>query len=283
MTWTTIIGFDSAWANNPKQLGAICAISIGPAHQAQFIRPELASFETALNFISSHQNTDGACLVALDQPTIVPNQSGCRPVDRVAASLVSFIGGGVQPANRGKKGLFDDRAPIWQFKRSLGAAEEPEEARSAEKGLYLIEVFPALALPALSDAFCTRLGGPRYNPARRRTYRDADWRAVASLVAAYGRRFSIASMGEWAEAVARLPSPTKPDQDRLDAALCALIGHHWRYSPRGGSIMIGDGTTGYMVAPASLLTRDRLERAAVKHGVRIDGKIELATMAQAGF
>jgi predicted RNase H-like nuclease len=35
-----------------------------------------------------------------------------RPVDKVAASLISGPGGGVQPSNRSKKGMFDDAAQL---------------------------------------------------------------------------------------------------------------------------------------------------------------------------
>ena len=49
-------------------------------------------------------------LVAIDQPTIVPDQSSMRPAERIAASAISWLGGGVQPANRARVGMFDDEA-----------------------------------------------------------------------------------------------------------------------------------------------------------------------------
>jgi len=45
------------------------------------------------------------------------------------------MGGGVQPANRTKRGIFDDDAPFWRFKASLGAQEDPELSRTTEGGL----------------------------------------------------------------------------------------------------------------------------------------------------
>src|SRR5208283_1737501 len=56
---------------------------------------------------------DGITLIALDQPTVVPNSTGMRPVDRVAASLAGWLGGGVQPANRGRLGIFSSSSPIY--------------------------------------------------------------------------------------------------------------------------------------------------------------------------
>jgi predicted RNase H-like nuclease len=76
----------------------------------------LASFSEAEAIIRAETLEVGKSLIALDQPTIVPNLSGSRPVDKVAGALISWVGGGVQPANRSKLGMFDDAAPIWRFK-----------------------------------------------------------------------------------------------------------------------------------------------------------------------
>jgi predicted RNase H-like nuclease len=73
-------------------------------------------------------------LVALDQPTLIPNATGLHPVDRIAASLISWLGG-VRPANRGKAGMFDDAAPLWRLKQRLGATEDPEASPQTTSGL----------------------------------------------------------------------------------------------------------------------------------------------------
>lgn len=52
--------------------------------------------------------------------------------------------------------------------------ENPEQARSAASGLHVMEVFPALALLSLDTSFCSRLGAPKYNPGRRKTFRLPD-------------------------------------------------------------------------------------------------------------
>jgi hypothetical protein len=133
----------SCWAG--KQ-GAVCAfLSLGADQGVSFKPPLLANFDEALSFIRDQIRLHDYCLVAVDQPTIVPNETGCRPVDRVAASLISYMGGGVQPSNR-KKHCSWRRSTLWRFKQGLGAHESPEESRSAENGLFIIEVFPALAL-----------------------------------------------------------------------------------------------------------------------------------------
>lgn len=116
--FTSIVGFDSAWTDNPKAPGAICVIRLDGDGAHLYLAPRLASFAEALAVIERERKEAQKCLVALDQPTIVPNLTGSRPVDRVAGSLISWIGGGVQPASRSKKGMFDDGAPIWRFKQT---------------------------------------------------------------------------------------------------------------------------------------------------------------------
>lgn len=279
---TSIIGFDSAWTDNPRAPGAICTIRINPAGRRTLVPPRLASFDEALAAIEAESAVSDMRLVALDQPTLVPNATGMRPVDRVAASLISWLGGGVQPANRAKIGMFDDTAPLWRFKQRLGAIEDPEASREATRGLYLMEVFPALAMPSLDPAFDGRLRGPRYNPARRNTFTLAGWQAVIAAVRKQAIAAEVAGLADWADDLARIEIPRKADQDRLDAVLCALIGLHWHVQPRETSIMIGDRIAGYMVASASPSVRARLETAAKAYAVPVDLERRVTTSASDG-
>jgi hypothetical protein len=67
------IGFDSAWTDKATAPGAICAVAIGGGFPAQFHPPRLASFDGALKFISNVRSDSGCTLIALDQPTVVPD------------------------------------------------------------------------------------------------------------------------------------------------------------------------------------------------------------------
>lgn len=264
---TVIFGFDSAWTDAPKAPGAICAVAFDARGQVQFHEPRLVSFAEARAFIDGLRKDFAVSLVALDQPTVVPNAAGSRPVDKVAASLVSFVGGGVQPANRSKIGMFCDNAPVWSFLSSLDATEDPMQARTASAGHFLIEVFPALALPALEDGFAQRLRGPKYNPQNRKKFRLEDWQAVAGVIERSAEQFGVHSLVGWARQMRNATQPRKFDQDKLDAALCALIGLSWRAGPANRSAMLGDLDSGYMVTPISNATRPRLEQAAIRRGV----------------
>lgn len=260
------IGFDSAWADNPKAPGAVCSIAFDREAKPTFTQPRLASFDQALKFIAEVRQGFSHCLVSIDQPTIVPNMKGGRPVERVAASVISFVGGGVQPANRSKTSMFGDDAPVWRFKQTLGAVEDPEVSRVAQSGIFLIEVFPALALSGMNSAFSQRLSAPKYNPTSSK-FRIQDWKGVADTVADIATKFGLADLSSWALELGQLSKPRKADQDRLDAAICALVGLMWRSFGRDRVAMIGDTQKGYMVTPVSPETQLRLRTSALSKDV----------------
>lgn len=254
------VGFDSAWADHPHRPGSICAL--GPS----FVPPRPAGFDAALALLRDAHGAADLTILAIDQPTVVPNAAGARPVDRVAAALMSWSGGGVQPAYRGKATLFGDGAPIWRFLAALGFRDDPEAAATASAGGFVMEVFPAMALLALDPAFlAVRGAGPRYNPARK-TFRQEAWRAVGSAAAREARRLGYVQAAAWCDALDLENKPRKSLQDDLDALLCALVAARWRRE-RASCAMLGDLGTGYIVAPVSAPGRVRLATAAARTGV----------------
>ena len=264
-----IFGFDSAWTDDPKSPGAICAIAFDREGKATVALPELVSFSNAISTIDERKQAFSLCLVAIDQPTIVPNDKGCRPVDRVAASVVSFAGGGVQPANTNKRGMFDESAPIWRFKKALKASDSFDDARRSRSGTFLIEVFPALALAGLNDQFSRRLGAPKYNPKNRRIFRISHWQAVAQTVCVAADNFHLTDLADWASEQNRIQSPVKGNQDCLDAAICALVGLIWRGCDPAEAVVIGDTKSGFIITPVSIETHTRLKSAAQSCAVPI--------------
>ena len=268
------VGFDSAWTD--RDPGGIAWATFEQDRLLALPAPEPVRFEDAARIIERLRDECQYVLVAIDQPTLVPNETGMRPVERVAASLISKLRGGVQPANRGKRDrvkreMFGPDAPIWKFLNRIGARENPPAARTATHGLHLMEVYPALALPALEPEIMKRERRACYNPANRKNFSLSDWRLVASTVQHHADSLRLAPLSRWAGEAAGLAAPTKNDQDRLDAAVCLLVALRWRRAPRDRSVVIGDSRTGYMVTPVSPASREILERAAAERDVPIDG------------
>lgn len=270
----TFVGFDSAWTDNPRAPGAIYAVTQEREGFTRFEPPRLVTFAQGLDFIRSLHNENGLTLIAIDQPTIVPNETGMRPVERVAGSLVSWLGGGVQPANRGKVGMFDPAAPIWSFLAQVGGEEDPERSRYATNGLFYFEVFPALALASMHSSFYGRGAGPRYNPGRRKTFKQEDWIKVAAAVAAEAGRLGCDALREWCSSLPMQVRPRKAHQDCLDSAICLLVALRWRLESQEHSIMIGDLVQGYIVSPIVPAPRAQIVAAAIKCSVAVDGLMQ---------
>jgi predicted RNase H-like nuclease len=169
--------------------------------------------------------------------------------------------------------MFCDDAPVWQFLARLGAVQDPEQARKVNEGLFLVEVFPALALASFDPAFFAYLGGPKYNPDRKKTFRRSDWTRVACAAARKARDLGCDELADWCLRSEYIAQPRKADQDKMDAALCVLIALLWRLRPQQDSLVMGNLVTGYMVLPATSAVRERLIRAAQKHAVEIDGLV----------
>jgi predicted RNase H-like nuclease len=133
-----------------------------------------------------------------------------------------------------------------------------------------MEVFPALALASLEPAFFGLRRGPRYNPARRRTFRIEDWQAVIEAALREAATFGCAPLVKWLEQMRMNAEPEKEHQDRLDSALCLLIAIRWRLGKREQSVAIGDLKNGYIVAPIFGQVMKRLEDIARERRVPID-------------
>ena len=123
-----LVGFDSAWtAGNAG--GIVGAIRQTDGSVRSLGLPMAADFDDAANVIRSWQQREapGRTLVLLDQPTVVANASGQRPVESIVRSPVGRRRGGVQPANTGRAEMFGVAAPVWRFLEAFGGSMDPRE------------------------------------------------------------------------------------------------------------------------------------------------------------
>ena len=267
MSRTSIYGFDSAWVDKPTQPGAISSLhSTGEAWDFKW--PELSGFSAATARIAD--DPAEKCLIALDQPTIVTNSRGIRPVERVAGAVINGIKGGVQPASLEKSTMFGSQAPVWGFIESLSPTQNPFLAREQAEGRYLIEVFPALALPSLISKIWKRKLAAKYNPMNRSKFMTEDWCLVCAGLQSVISALPLHGMHECLQQLHDIAKPAKSDQDKLDSLICTLIGFLWLHCGTTMSVVIGDGTTGFMVTPVIDETRLKLAESANRNGVPIN-------------
>ena len=271
-----IVGFDSAWG--VKNNGAISFAVFEGDNLQRLSLPHLADFPDAARIIEMLRRECEYVLVAIDQPIIVPNLNGSRPVDLVVRSMMGQIGSAAQSASRNKEAMFGDGAPVWGFISRIGPPQYAgwttdlpenrgfvsfEAARDKAGQTHLIEVYPALALPTLEPTFMRRAEAARYNPQRPNFSLD-DWELVCGAVADWGNRLGLEALAGWAGEMVcpwdTLEGPVKRHQDKIDAALCLIIALQWRRQISGIHV-VGDIGTGYIVTPTSRETRVILEAA----------------------
>lgn len=253
---TLIVGFDSAWT--AENCGAIVAVlQQADGTLVEIGDPQMANFVDAEAVLSEWKKTHSPkwITVLLDQPTIVANPAGQRPVENIVSSSVSLRYGGMQPANTGRSEMFGPRAPVWGFLDRFGGPWNPVTSQETR----VIETYPVLALIALGwtlrDSRPTgRL--PKYNPERRKTFSLSDWKHVSMQVRDALSSFRLSRLADWADRQVRNASPRKHDQDGLDSCICLLAGlalHSGREC-----LMIGGTDTGYIVVPESEELRGEL-------------------------
>ena len=260
MTREAFIGFDSAWGD--KKPGSITWASFSNQKLERCCLPKPAFFDDAVNVYNELRTCHDFLLIGIDQPTIVENPSGSRPVEGVVRPLIRKLGSAVLPANLEKSNLFGPSAPIQHFLSEINALQNPMTTRVSQEGAYVIEVYPVLALTALEPAIMERKEVARYNPKNRKKFRGGDWRLVANTVARQTDSFNLPALSRWAKSAVEIERPSKGEQDMLDAVICLIVALQWRRAERESVAMIGDLDSGYMITPVSKSTKAVLQNSA---------------------
>lgn len=262
---TLLVGFDSAWtaANSGAIVGAL---HFDDKTFHDLGAPQIVDYPKAETVIRGwqHENRPTATVVLLDQPTIVKNATGQRPVENIIGSPVGLRYGGMQPGNTAREEMFGKEAPMWPFLTRFGGPTDPL-GPVAESCVF--ETYPVLAMIALGWTLPdSRNGGrlPKYNPARRKTFSNSDWRHVCEKASVAFRGRGLLDIADWINGTGQDPSPCKRDQDGLDACVCLLVALH--LAEQKECLMVGDRQTGYIVVPHDAKLRTELDARCKRTG-----------------
>jgi predicted RNase H-like nuclease len=245
---TLLVGFDSAWtATN-------CGALVGAlrTHDGTFQdlgAPQVVGYHQAecvmLDWQAEYEPK--ATIVMLDQPTIVNNATGQRPVENIVGSPVSLRYGEMQPANKARREMFGEEAPVWPFLTRFGGPTDP---LGPVAKTWVLETYPVLTMIALGWTLPdSRAAGrlPKYNPDRKKTFSISDWQYVCGPASGVFRERGLMDIIRWIDDAAGNASPRKSDQDGLDACLCLLVALY--LADGKDCLMVGDQQTGYIVVP----------------------------------
>jgi predicted RNase H-like nuclease len=262
---TLLVGFDSAWT--PTNSGALVGgLHFDDGTFRDLGVPQIVDYREAEGAILKWQAelVPAATIVLLDQPTIVQNARGQRPVENIVGSPVSLRHGGMQPANTARKSMFGKEAPVWPFLTRFGG---PADLLEPVAETRVFETYPVLTIIALGWTLPgSRAVGrlPKYNPERKKTFSTSDWQYVCGLASDAFRERGLMDIVRWIKDAAQNTSPRKSDQDCLDACLCLLVALY--LAERKNCLMVGDQQTGYIVVPYGAGLRAELDARCKQTG-----------------
>jgi predicted RNase H-like nuclease len=105
---------------------------------------------------------------------------------------------------------------------------------------------------------------PKYNPARRKTFSNSDWRHVCGKASVEFRHRGLTDIDGWINDAAQNTSSRKTDQDGFDACLCLLVALY--LAEEKNCLMVGDERTGYIVVQHCPKLHGELDARCKKKG-----------------
>ena len=235
------IGVDLAWGTKrPTGLAVLDEagrlVHVSTVHSDEEIETALAPY------------VEGDCLVAIDAPLIVRNETGNRPAEAALNKDFAKFDAGAHPSNTGKPELSGTPrgAALCQ---ALGLDMNPRSGRARRA----IEVYPHPATVAL-------FGLGRTLKYKHKTGRDLDL-LRAELLALMGFLEGLGNADpamvlddeSWLELRRRVETATRKSElrvaeDQVDAVVCAYVAMFAARRPEA-TTTYGDLETGYIVTP----------------------------------
>ncbi len=240
----TFIGVDLGWTSGATGL---CCLDYDERDATLRIRDLTCRGAIAdiLGWIDSHAPSGNPAVVAVDAPTIIPNETGMRLPDRLAHKHFGKYHAGCYPANLGRP--FASRTVgFGQSLEQRAFLHDPHLSLAKPDGRYQLELFPHTATIHL------------FQLDRILKYKKGilqEKRAGLNEL----RTFMMEVLPELEPSLALLPNslPSIPEkgrevkavEDQLDSIICAYSAAHWWYWGLEKNWVLGDRTTGYIVIP----------------------------------
>jgi predicted RNase H-like nuclease len=233
------IGIDLGWQSGGS---GVCCLDLRVDQLHLIALEHFAARENVLQWLDEQVPPQAPALIAVDAPTLIPNETGMRLCDRLAHRYFGQYDAGCYPANQGRP-----FAPaLIEFGIALenrGFCHAPE-IQAREPGRYQIELFPH---PATIHLFKLnrilkykkgRLGDRRHELEKLRNYQLS---ILPQLLP------SLPLTPEVLPAIPLRGKAVKQVEDQLDSVTCAYAGAHWWWWGRERNWVLGNGETGYIV------------------------------------
>ena len=245
------IGIDLGWRSGASGL---CCLDWQNNYLAILDLTTELEIESILTWIDRWVSKEEYALIAVDAPTLIPNQTGMRLPDKLTHKYFGRYHAGCYPANLNR--------PFAQRTVSFGLSLEQRgfiQAPAIEPqklGRYQIEVFPH---PATINLFgLDRILKYKKGRLSDRTSELIKLNHYITTVLPILIPTLNLSQNHKSSPSAPLPQippkikgkELKTIEDQLDSLLCAYIAAHWWYWGTERNWVLGDIDTGYIIVPA---------------------------------
>lgn len=204
--------------------------------------------ESILTWIDRLVPNAESAIVAVDAPTLIPNQTGMRLPDKLTHKYFGRYHAGCYPANLARP--FAQRTVNFGLSLEQKGFIHAPEIKPQQPGRYQIEVFPH---PATINLF--RLDRILKYKKGKLNDRSSELNKLRKLIFTVLPTLIPSLSQSSLPIIPTIPSKItgkqlKSIEDQLDSLLCAYIAAYWWYWGKERNLVLGDINTGYIVVPA---------------------------------
>ena len=205
--------------------------------------------ESILTWIDRLVPKTESALIAVDAPTLIPNQTGMRLPDKLTHKYFGRYHAGCYPANLTRP--FAQRTVNFGLSLEQRGFLHAPKIKPQQPGRYQIEVFPH---PATINLFGLEqiLKYKKGRLDNRATELSKLNNYIVTILPILIPTLSLDSL----PTVPTIPpkitgKELKTIEDQLDSLLCAYVAAHWWYWGEKRNLVLGDINRGYIIVPAS--------------------------------
>ncbi len=234
------IGIDFGWTSQPSGL---CGLEWRDRQLHLVELTRLGAIADILAWVDQFLPANCPGGIAVDAPTLIPNETGMRLPDRLAHKHFGKYHAGCYPANRSLP--FAER--VLQLGSNLEARgfHHAPDIHPQQTQRFQIEVFPHPAmihLFGLSRILKYKKG--RVAERRSELIRLRDY--LLTVLPSLEPALHLSSL----PAIPTKGTALKVVEDQLDSIICAYVAAHWWYWGIEKNWVLGDRTSGYIIVPA---------------------------------
>ena len=240
------LGIDLGWQSGGSGL---CCLDWQDRRLCLLALQRLDAIADILNWVDTWVPQPEAAVIAVDAPTLIPNETGMRLPDRLAHKHFGRYHAGCYPANLNRP--FAKRTVGFGCSLEARGFVHAPDLQAQQPGRYQIEVFPH---PATIRLFNLEriLKYKKGKLAERRVALGRLRQHLLEDLPKLNPPLSFSDRAVSADLVSDIPekgTELKALEDKLDSLTCAYVAAHWWYWGRDRNQVLGDRSSGYIIVP----------------------------------